>query len=147
MNKFMRAAIKEGQTGIRNGEGGPFGSVIVKNGEIVGRGHNQVIKQNDPTSHGEIEAIRNACRNLNTFDLRDCELYTTAAPCPMCRGAIQWSNIRKVYYGCTVTDTATIGFRDKDFYEQSEEISEEVDREACLELFNEYRAIKDKRMY
>ena len=143
----MQAAIEEARTGIQNGEGGPFGSVIVKNGEIVGRGHNQVLKQNDPTLHGEIGAIRDACRNLKTFDLCDCELYTTAAPCPMCRGAIQWSNIRKVYYGCTVTDTAAIGFRDKVFYEQSAEISEEVDREACLELFDEYRAIENKRMY
>lgn len=147
MNEFMKAAIEEARNGIRNGEGGPFGSVIVKNGEIVGRGHNQVLKQNDPTSHGEIQAIRDACRNLNTFDLSGCELYTTAAPCPMCRGAIQWSNINKVYYGCNVTDTAGIGFRDKEFYDHPADAREEVDREACLELFNEYRAIDGKRMY
>ena len=92
-------------------------------------------------------AIRNACKELGTFDLSGCDLYTTAAPCPMCRGAIMWANIGKVYFGCNVDDTDSIGFRDKQFYEAPEDISEELDRDACLEVFEEYRNIKEKRNY
>ena len=147
MNNYMKIAIEEAQTGIRAGHGGPFGSVVVRDGEIVGQGHNEVVRQKDPTCHGEVMAIRSACRTLGTFDLSGCELYTTAAPCPMCLGAIRWANIRKVYYGCTVADTDSIGFRDKDFYEQDWEQSEELDREACLEVFAEYQSIRDRKQY
>ena len=143
----MELAIDEARTGIRAGHGGPFGCVIVKDGKVVGRGHNEVIKQNDPTCHGEVMAIRDACKNLGTYDLSGCELYTTAEPCPMCRGAVMWSNIRKVYFGCNIADTDSIGFRDKVFYESDEDISEELDREKCLEVFEEYRAINDKKSY
>lgn len=83
---FMQAALEEAYAGIEAGDGGPFGTVIVKDGEIVGRGHNRVVVNQDPTCHGEMEAIRDACRNLGTFDLSGCELYTTAEPCPMCLG-------------------------------------------------------------
>ena len=120
---------------------------IVMEGKVVGRGHNEVIKQNDSTCHGEVMAIRDACKNLGTYDLSGCELYTTAEPCPMCRGAILWSNIRKVYFGCNIADTDSIGFRDKVFYESPEDISEELDRKECLEVFEEYRAINDKKNY
>lgn len=142
---FMQLAIDEARQGIAAGDGGPFGSVIVKNGKIVGRGHNRVIAKNDPTCHGEMEAIRAACRNLNTYDLTGCELYTTAEPCPMCLGAILWSNISAVYYGCTRQDSAAIGFRDEAFYRQlnSGETPtkvQELDRSACLELFSDYAA-------
>jgi guanine deaminase len=147
MDKFMRIAIEEARTGITAGHGGPFGCVIVRDGKVVGRGHNEVIKQNDPTCHGEVTAIRDACKNLGTYDLSGCELYTTAEPCPMCRGAIMWSNIRKVYFGCNIADTDSIGFRDKVFYESPEDISEELDRKECLEVFEEYRAINDKKSY
>lgn len=147
MDKFMKIAIDEARTGITAGHGGPFGCVIVKDGKVVGRGHNEVIKQNDPTCHGEVMAIRDACKNLGTYDLSGCELYTTAEPCPMCRGAVMWSNIRKVYFGCNIADTDSIGFRDKVFYESDEDISEELDREKCLEVFEEYRAINDKKSY
>ena len=147
MDKFMKIAIDEARTGITAGHGGPFGCVIVRDGKVVGRGHNEVIKQNDPTCHGEVMAIRDACKNLGTYDLSGCELYTTAEPCPMCRGAIMWSNIRKVYFGCNIADTDSIGFRDKVFYESTEDISEELDREKCLEVFEEYRAINDKKSY
>ena len=91
MNEFMKTAIEEAETGIRKGHGGPFGCVIVKDGKIVGKGHNEVIKQQDPTCHGEMMAIHDACKTLGTFDLTGCELYTTASPCPMCLGAILWS--------------------------------------------------------
>ena len=115
MNEFMKIAVDEARKGISSGDGGPFGSVVVKDGIVVGRGHNEVIRQNDSTCHGEMMAIRDACRKLGTFDLSGCELYTTAQPCPMCRGAILWANITKVYYGCTTDDVDEIGFRDKDF--------------------------------
>ena len=116
MNNFMKEAINEAYTGINQGHGGPFGCVIVKNNKIIGKGHNRVLLKKDPTCHGEMEAIGNACENLGTFDLKDCELYTTAEPCPMCLGAILWANIKKVYYGCNTKDTENIGFRDDIFY-------------------------------
>lgn len=147
MNRYMKLAIDEAREGINAHHGGPFGCVIVRDGEIVGRGHNEVIKNSDPTCHGEMMAIRDACKKLGTHDLTGCELYTTAEPCPMCRGAILWANIRKVYYGCNVSDTDSIGFRDKQFYEAPEDISEELHREECLEVFKEYAAIKNKKHY
>jgi guanine deaminase len=147
MNKFMKLAIAEARTGIRAGHGGPFGCVIVRDGEVVGRGHNEVVKQTDPTCHGEVMAIRDACHNIGRFDLSGCELYTTAEPCPMCAGAIRWANISKVYYGCNISDTDSIGFRDLQFYTEEIDISEELDRAECLGLFAEYRAIKNKTQY
>lgn len=148
---FMQVAIDEAYQGIQAGDGGPFGSVIVKNGEIVGQGHNRVLAENDPTCHGEMEAIRDACKNLGTHDLSGCELYTTAEPCPMCLGAILWSNMSQVYYGCTRQDSAEIGFRDDAFYRQldGEEGTvdvQEFDRDTCLELFNDYAA-EDAQRY
>ncbi len=147
MDKFMKIAIDEARTGINAGHGGPFGCVIVRNGEIVGQGHNEVVKRKDPTCHGEVMAIRNACKALGTYDLSGCELYTTAEPCPMCRGAILWANISRVYYGCNINDTDRIGFRDKVFYEGGEDISEELDREECLEVFKEYTEMKKTKHY
>lgn len=147
MNKFMKSAIDEARKGIEAGDGGPFGSVIVKGGVIIGNGHNEVVRRHDPTCHGEIMAIRDACRKTDSFDLSNCELYTTAEPCPMCKGAIQWANISRVYYGCTITDTEKIGFRDKLFYNDNEDISEQTDREECLRLFDEYASIQNKIIY
>lgn len=112
---FMQVAIEEAYEGINNQDGGPFGSVIVKDGEIIGRGHNHVLAYNDPTCHGEVDAIRNTCAALGTYDLTGCELYTTGEPCPMCLFACLWANIDKVYYGCTLEDNALIGFRDEEF--------------------------------
>ena len=147
MNKYMEIAIEEAKEGIHAGHGGPFGCVIVKDSQVVGKGHNEVIKRKDPTCHGEMMAIRDACRVLGSHDLTGCELYTTAEPCPMCLGAILWANIRKVYFGCRVSDTDKIGFRDEEFYTQAWKISEELDRNECLEVFEEYRNIKDKEYY
>lgn len=147
MNEFMKIAIEEAREGINNGHGGPFGCVIVKDGKVIGRGHNEVIRQQDPTCHGEIMAIHSACKNLGTFDLSGCELYTTAAPCPMCFGAILWSNITKYYYGCRVEDTDKIGFRDDIFYNDPKYTAEELDRDACLEVFEEYASLTDKTEY
>lgn len=138
MNKFMEIAIKEALEGIEYNDGGPFGAVVVKDGKIVGRGHNMVVSTLDPTAHGEIEAIRDACQRLHTFDLSGCEIYTTSEPCPMCKCAIMWANIDKVYYGCTVEDAEAIGFRDVKFATQPLN-SSELDRTECLKVFEEYK--------
>ena len=147
MNEYMQAAAEQARAGIRAGHGGPFGCVIVCGGRIVGKGHNEVLKQKDPTCHGEIMAIHDACKALDPFDLSGCELYTTAEPCPMCFGAILWANIGKIYYGCNISDTEKIGFRDKLFYNTAMDRAEELDREECLEIFEEYSKIKNKIMY
>lgn len=148
----MDIAILEAKEGIKQGHGGPFGAVVVKDGVIVGRGHNQVLNNNDPTCHGEMMAIHDACKTLNTFDLKGCEIYTTGEPCPMCYSAILWANIDKIYYGCTLLDNESIGFRDAKFEsmqtkEARENLSKCVDREACLDLFEEYKSIKNKINY
>ena len=146
-------AINEARKGIRNGHGGPFGAVIVKDGEVIGKGHNQVIKNNDPTCHGEVMAIHKACKKLNTFDLSGCEIYTTGEPCPMCLAAILWANIDKVYYGCNILDTEDIGFRDKAFFEMQndenakKEFISELDTKACLKLYAEYKKMTNKINY
>ena len=151
MNDFMKLAVEEAEKGIASNEGGPFGCVIVKNGEVVGKGHNQVVKNNDSTCHGEMMAIRDACRKTGNFDLSGCELYTTGEPCPMCFGAILWANISKVFYGCNIKDTEMIGFRDRRFYEDSEKIKaelfEENGREECLELYRKYSQRIEKTNY
>ena len=151
LNKFMKLAIEEAQKGIRNGHGGPFGAVIVKDGEVISTGHNHVVINNDPTCHGEIDAIRKACAKLGTFDLSGCELYSSAYPCPMCFGAILWANIEKVYYGCNTNDSEIIGFRDKAFEDSIPEkkitMCNELDREECLKVFEEYKNIIDKTNY
>ena len=125
MNPFMKEALNEAYQGIEDGHGGPFGAVIVKDGEIVGRGHNSVLKNQDPTCHGEVMAIHDACKRLKTFNLKGCDIYTTGYPCPMCMGAILWANIDRIYFGCNVTDTEIIGFRDKKFYEDQRKGLEE----------------------
>ena len=107
-----------GAHGHRVAQPGPFGAVVVKNGEIVGRGFNQVTSSNDPTAHAEVVAIRDACNNLGTFQLEDCEIYTSCEPCPMCLGAIYWARPRKVYYANTREDAAEIGFDDAFIYQE-----------------------------
>ncbi|MBR5420612.1 MAG: nucleoside deaminase [Lachnospiraceae bacterium] len=149
---FMKEALKEAYEGIEKKHGGPFGSVVVRDGKIIGRGHNRVLLYHDPTAHGEMEAIRDACRNVGDHDLSGCTIYTTAEPCPMCLGAILWANISKVCYGCNVNDTAGIGFRDDKFYRQlngeGDILSlDEQNREECLKLFESYAADKDSERY
>ncbi len=141
MNGYMKLAADEARKGIRAHHGGPFGAVIVKDGTVIGRGHNEVIHRNDPTCHGEMMAIHDACSNIGSFDLSGCEIYTTAEPCPMCLGAILWANIGRVFYGCTVSDTDSIGFRDGRFYEITsgeKDFLVMTDRDECLEIFEEY---------
>jgi tRNA(Arg) A34 adenosine deaminase TadA len=116
--QFMLRAIELANNGMNSNDGGPFGCVIVKNGEIIGEGNNNVTGSNDPTAHAEIVAIRNACKKLNSFQLDDCEIYTSCEPCPMCLGAIYWARPSKVYYACTREDAANIGFDDDFIYKE-----------------------------
>ena len=113
----MRKAIELSIENIANG-GGPFGAVIARDGEIIATGVNRVTSEHDPTSHAEVNAIRNACRKLNTHDLSGCEIYTSCQPCPMCLGAIYWAHIDKIYYGNTKTDAKEIGFDDSFIYDE-----------------------------
>ena len=115
---FMREAIKEAEAGLRAGRGGPFGCVIVRRGEIIARGNNRVTSTNDPTAHAEVTAIREACARLGTFQLPDCELYTSCEPCPMCLAAIYWARLPRVFYGNTRADAAAVGFDDDFIYRQ-----------------------------
>ena len=148
MNKFMEIAIEEARKGFTMGHGGPFGCVIVKDGEIVAEGHNHVLINNDPTCHGEIDAIQKACKKLKNYDLSGCELYTTGEPCPMCLCACLWANISVVYYGCTIKDNTKIGFRDKKFEnmlgkrKNMKNFLVCLDRKECLKLFKDYLKTK-----
>ena len=146
MNKYMEKAKEKADYGIKNNEGGPFGAVIIdKEGNIIAEGNNKVLKNNDPTAHAEITAIREACKKLNTYDLSEYILYTSCEPCPMCLSAIIWSNIKKVFYGCTRKDAVEIGFRDDMIYEylkgKNKELInlEEIDIEECLKSFEKYK--------
>ena len=140
MDKYMRMAINEAKKGINSSHGGPFGCVIVKDGIVIAKAHNTVLKDHDATCHGEVNAIRKASKKLGTHDLSGCILYTTAEPCPMCLGAILWANIDKVFYGCNIADTEEIGFRDSKFYNLTDEekanFIKELDRKQCLKLYD-----------
>ena len=116
--KFMREAIRLSIQMMRRGQGGPFGAVVVRKGKIVGRGSNQVTSVNDPTAHAEIVAIRAACKRLKTFQLDDCDLYTSCEPCPMCLSAIYWARLGRVFYANTRQDAARIDFDDEFIYRE-----------------------------
>lgn len=147
MNNFMLQAVKEALNGVKHNHGGPFGAAIVKDGKIIAKAHNQVIKNSDPTAHAEINAIKKASKKLKTFDLSGCEIYTTCMPCPMCLGAIKWANIKTLYYGATSKDADAIGFRDQEFYEKEVLEFKNIDREECLEPFKVWSAKEDKILY
>lgn len=115
---FLQMAIELSRCGMQNNKGGPFGAVVVKGEEVVGQGSNMVTATNDPTAHAEVVAIREACKNLNTYQLTDCEIYCSCEPCPMCLGAIYWARPRKVYFANTRHDAASIGFDDAFIYEE-----------------------------
>src|ERR1700748_278196 len=123
--EFMRAAIRLSLTKMRANCGGPFGAVVVRQGKIIARGWNQVTSTNDPTAHAEVTAIRAACTKLKTFQLNDCELYTSCEPCPMCLSAIYWARLKKVYYANTRADAAKIAFDDDLIYR---EVSKPISR-------------------
>jgi guanine deaminase len=117
-NFFLKRAIELSRKGMQEGQGGPFGCVVVKGGEIIGEGCNEVLKQNDPTAHAEIVAIRNACKNLNNFQLTGCDIYTSCEPCPMCLGAIYWARPDKVIFANTKKDAGAISFDDHFIYDE-----------------------------
>ena len=156
MNKYMKIAKELSEDNLK--VGGPFGACVVKDGKIIGKGSNHVLSNNDPTAHAEVMAIRDACKNINSYDLNGCELYTSCYPCPMCLSAIIWSNIKKVYYGNTKEDAANIGFRDDYIYNYIKSLTDNtndnsvlklecIDREENIETFNQFIEKSDKTIY
>ena len=150
----MKIALKEANKGVKLGHGGPFGAVVVKNGKIISRGHNEVIKTNDPTCHAEIVAIRKATAKLKRFDLSDCEIYSSCEPCPMCLAAIHWAKMKKLYFGCSRQDAANIGFDDKFIYNvikgtasKKQVIKKQIDRKECLVPMKVWAKKTDKVRY
>lgn len=152
--EFMREAIKLSLENMQKNIGWPFGAVVVKDGKIVGRGWNQVTSSNDPTAHAEVVAIRDACKNLWTFQLDGCEIYTSCEPCPMCLWAIYRARPDKVYYGNTKQDAANIEFDDNFIYDELKKpLAErkipmlEVLRDEALEVFKAWTEKQDKTLY
>lgn len=150
----MRRAIALSLENMRSNNGGPFGAVIVKNGQILGEGTNQVLATNDPSAHAEVVAIREACRRLNTFQLTGCEIYTSCEPCPMCMGLIYWSRPERVYYANTAADAANIGFDDDFIYHELARDPQnrslkmvQMMRDEALSAFREWDKKPDKVRY
>ena len=154
MNKYMKLAIERARKTVAENIGGPFGACIVKDCEVIAVASNNVLSSHDPTGHAEVNAIRKASEALGTHDLSGCIMYATGYPCPMCLGAMIWANIDTLYYGCKPEDAEKIGFRDDFIYRyiktgEKEGMTfniEEIDREECLKLFEEYEANK-KEIY
>lgn len=151
---FMEEAIRLAKENLKTGKGGPFGAVVVKDGIIIGKAGNTVTSTNDPTAHAEVNAIRDACKNLNTFQLDDCEIYTSCEPCPMCLGAIYWARPKKIYYACNKTDAANAGFDDSFIYEEinipltDRKIpSQQMMQDKAQEVFIEWKKMEDKKEY
>jgi tRNA(Arg) A34 adenosine deaminase TadA len=152
--KFMMEAIALSKTGSENGEGGPFGCVIVKDDIIVGRGNNKVTSTNDPTAHAEVVAIRDACSNLSTFQLDGCEVYTSCEPCPMCLGAIYWARPKVIYFANNREDAAAIGFDDSMIYEEcSKSLPDRkipmvsLAHDEAVKIFEEWKGKEDRLNY
>ncbi len=150
MNKFMKMAYREALSNITGKEGGPFGAVIVKDNKVIARAHNQVLLRGDPTAHAEVMAIRKACKKLKTVHLEGCELYATSKPCPMCKGAIQWSNIKTVYYSGGYDETAQMDFGDREFdedFQKTEEGWRQIDRERFSEIGDAFAGMSEHIHY
>jgi guanine deaminase len=152
--KFMRIAIELSEYNVKQGMGGPFGAVIVKDGMILARSANRVVTTNDPTAHAEVSVIRLACQELGTYDLSGCEIYTSCEPCPMCLGAIYWARIDKVYYANTKADAAAIGFDDHAIYDELESAMEnrklpfvQLLRDEAMSIFNLWQEEENKTKY
>lgn len=150
----MRQAIDLSVRTMRSGKGGPFGAVVIRGGQVIARGWNQVTSSNDPTAHAEIVAIRRACRRLKTFHLGQCDLYTSCEPCPMCLSAIYWAHVRRVYYGATRRDAAAIDFDDQFIYQEIARPvgrrrvrMKELLRAEALVAFDEWKRKEDKIPY
>lgn len=150
----MRHAIELARRGMRGGDGGPFGAVVVRDGAIIGEGWNRVVSSNDPTAHGEVTAIRDACARLGDFRLTGCDIYTTGQPCPMCFGAIHWARIGRIYYGFSIDEAAAIGFDDREFFAELEKppLERSIPSYPMLPLearalVAEYAALPDRTRY
>lgn len=151
----MYLAVEESRAGMLAGDGGPFGCIIVKGDEIVGRGHNRVLHSNDPTAHAEVVAIRDACANLSNYQLAGCEVYCSCEPCPMCFGALYWARPDSIYYANTKKDAAAIGFDDDFIYEQLEITDPatrkiplvKIDMPEAISVFEEWKLLPDKGLY
>lgn len=151
---FLQEAIRLAREGMTTGKGGPFGAIVVKNGQIVGRGSNSVTSTNDPTAHAEVVAIRDACKNLNTFQLAGCTLYASCEPCPMCLGAIYWARPERIVFGAFHSDAADAGFDDQFIYEELDKPRPQrsipmtqVLRDEANAVFSEWKAKLDKIHY
>ncbi|MCK5782330.1 MAG: nucleoside deaminase [Flavobacteriales bacterium] len=151
---YIREAIKEADKGITNKEGGPFGAIVVKNGEIIARGNNKVTSTNDPTAHAEIVAIRNACKNLNSFQLDDCVIYSSCEPCPMCLGAIYWARPSKLIFAASRNDASDAGFDDSLIYREIALAPEkrlietkQILRDEAIIIFDKWIDSSDKTKY
>jgi len=151
---FMHQAIDLGLRAMRDGTGGPFGAVIVKDNKVIGQGQNRVLGSCDPTAHAEVEAIRDSCKQLARFDLQGCEIYTSCEPCPMCLGAIYWARLDKIYYASNRADAAAINFDDQYIYQElGKPLNNravpmiETERQDGLAIFAEWQAKEDKSMY
>ena len=158
MNEYMRLANDLARDNLKTNVGGPFGACVVLNGRVIGRGSNHVLDRNDPTAHAEIMAIRDACQNIQSYDLSGAVLYTSCYPCPMCLSAIIWSNIKKVYYGNTKEDASNIGFRDYFIYDYIKNLDHDrgednilnlecMDRDETIKVFHEFLEKEDKCIY
>lgn len=152
--RFLKRAIELSRQGMQHGHGGPFGCVIVKNRKIIGEGNNEVLLHNDPTAHAEIVAIRNACKNLNNFQLSGCDVYCSCEPCPMCMGAIYWARPQRVIFANTKTDAAAVNFDDQFIYDEIQKLP--VDRriefihvplDEALAIFLEWKNTDDRQEY
>jgi guanine deaminase len=152
---FMYLAVEESRLGMEAGDGGPFGCIIVKGDQIIGRGHNRVLCSNDPTAHAEVVAIRDACANLSSYQLTGCEVYCSCEPCPMCFGALYWARPDRIFYANTKKDAAAIGFDDNFIYEQLE-IGDYAKRKIplvkinmpdAISVFEEWKRLPDKGLY
>jgi tRNA(Arg) A34 adenosine deaminase TadA len=153
-DKFMSEAVSQALESVKNNIGGPFGAIVVKNGHIIGRGTNSVLSLNDPTAHAEVMAIRDACKNLNSYQLNDCFIYTTCEPCPMCLGAIYWARPKAVYMACSKLDAAEAGFDDAFIYDELPRHPEQrkipfinLNKENAMELFHYWKVKTDKTLY
>ena len=152
--KFMMRAVELAREGMESNAGGPFGCVVVKDGEIVGEGNNCVTSTNDPTAHAEIVAIRNACANLGTFQLDGCSVYTSCEPCPMCLGAIYWARPAAIFFAGTRFDAAAAGSDDEHIYNELEKPNDERElkmmsllREEAQNVFRDWAGKTDKTEY
>ncbi len=154
MNPYMQLAVEAAKEGMKQNLGGPFGAVVVRNGEVIAVAHNEVLGTNDPTAHAEVVALRRATAKLGSFHIPDCEIYSTCEPCPMCLAAIHWAGISKLYFGADRHDSTIGGFDDEFIYQIINGTAESplmkpeiIDKEECRDLFHRWSEKADRTMY